>query len=74
MNVNLSYSQLEKPDWKGKRVFAVMTHEGSGLGSSERDLKNTCAGATIGKGLAISGGQASSSQNKVADWARKAIE
>jgi flavodoxin len=68
------FTQLEKLDWDGKRVFAVMTHEGSGLGSSERDLRNACAGATVGKGLSIPGGQASSSQKKVAEWARKAIE
>ena len=68
------FTQLEKLDWKGKKVFPVMTHEGSGLGSSERDLKNACTGATVGKGLSIGGGQASSSQKKVADWAKKAIE
>jgi len=68
------FTQLEKLDWKGKRVFPVMTHEGSGMGGSERDLKNTCAGATVCKGLAVSGGQASSSQKKVADWAKNAIQ
>ena len=68
------FTQLEKLDWTGKNVFAVMTHEGSGLGSSERDLKQICTGAKIGKGLAVSGGQASSSKKKVSDWATKAIE
>ena len=68
------FSQIEKLDWNGKKVFPVMTHEGSGLGSCERDLKEACAGAVIGKGLAISGGQASSSQKKVADWAAKAVQ
>ncbi len=68
------FSQIDKLDWTGKKVFAVMTHEGSGLGSSERDLKDECKGAVIGKGLSISGCQASSSQKKVSDWAKKAIE
>ena len=33
------FSQLEKLDWNGKKVMGLMTHEGSGLGASERDLK-----------------------------------
>ena len=68
------FTQLEALDWTGKSVFAVMTHEGSGLGSSERDLKAVCKGARIGEGLAVAGGQASSSQRKVADWARKTAQ
>ena len=67
------FTQLEKLDWTGKKVMAVMTHEGSGLGSCERDLKKTCAGATFGKGLAIHGADASKSENEVATWAKKVI-
>lgn len=67
------FSQLERLDWNGKNVFPVMTHEGSGLGSSERDLKRVCSGAKVGNGLAIPGGQAAASQKKVADWARKVV-
>ena len=39
------FTQLERLDWNGKKVIAVMTHEGSGLGSCERDLKKICTGA-----------------------------
>ena len=67
------FTQLEKLDWTGKKVMAVMTHEGSGLGSCERDLKKTCAGATFGKGLAIHGADASKSESEVAAWAKKMI-
>ncbi|MCR5539181.1 MAG: flavodoxin, partial [Lachnospiraceae bacterium] len=42
------FTQLEKLDWAGKKVMAVMTHEGSGLGSCERDLKRICEGASFG--------------------------
>ena len=31
--------------------MAVMTHEGSGLGSCERDLQKICRGAAFEKGL-----------------------
>ena len=68
------FSQLERLDWNGKRVFAVMTHEGSGMGSSERDLKNMCKGAVFGGSLAVGGGQAQSSEKRVSDWARSCLE
>ncbi len=68
------FSQLERLDWKGKKVFPVMTHEGSGLGSSEKDLREACIGAIVGKGLSIQGGQAFSSQKKVAEWAKEVTE
>ncbi len=67
------FSQLEKLDFAGKNVFALMTHEGSGLGSCERDLKKFCKGANIGKGLAIHGADASRSESSVASWAKKAM-
>ena len=67
------FTQLEKLDFTGKKVMAVMTHEGSGLASSERDLKKICAGAKFGKGLAIHGADASMSEATVAAWAKKVI-
>ena len=67
------FTQLEKLDWTGKKVMAVMTHEGSGLGSCERDLKRVCSGATFGRGLAVHGADASKSENTVADWAKKSV-
>ena len=68
------FTQLEKLDFSGKKVMAVMTHEGSGLASSERDLKKICTGATFGKGLAVHGADASKSESTVADWAEKEIK
>ena len=67
------FTQLERLDWKGKRVFALMTHEGSSLGHCERDLKKTCVGATIGKGLAVYGADAARSEGAVATWAKKCV-
>ena len=68
------FAQLEKLDWTGKRVFALMTHEGSGLGHCERDLKGVCKGASVGKGLAVPGGSASGSGKTVAAWAERCVE
>ena len=67
------FTQLERLDFTGKKVMAVMTHEGSGLGSCERDLKKICKGASFGKGLAVHGADAARSESTVAAWAKKSI-
>lgn len=67
------FTQLERLDFSGKKVMAVMTHEGSGLGSCERDLKKICKGASFGAGLAIHGAGAAKSEGKIAAWAKKSI-
>lgn len=64
------FTQLEKLEWGGKNVFAVMTHEGSGLGSCESDLKRICNGATIGKGVSVHGAEVSRAEHGVAAWAK----
>lgn len=67
------FTQLEKLDWTGKKVMAVMTHEGSGLGGSERDLKKICLGATFGKGFSVAGHDAANSEVQVAAWAKSQV-
>ena len=67
------FTQLEKLDWTGKKVMALMTHEGSGLAESERDLKKICKGAIFGKGLAVAGHDAANSQAQVAAWAKSQV-
>ena len=67
------FTQLERLDFTGKKVMAVMTHEGSGLGSCERDLKKICKGASFGSGLAVHGADAARSESTVAAWAKKVI-
>lgn len=67
------FTQLERLDFKGKKVLPVMTHEGSGMGSSERDLKRICKGAKIARGLAVQGTRAPQAEKTVADWALKNI-
>ena len=68
------FTQLEKLDFTGKKVMALMTHEGSGLGSSERDLRKICKGATFGNGIAVHGADAMKSEKAVSDWAKKNIK
>ena len=67
------FTQLEKLNGNGKRVMAVMTHEGSGLANCEGDLKKICRGASFGSGLAVHGADAPKSESTVADWAKKMV-
>lgn len=67
------FSQLERLDWIGKKVMAVMTHEGSGMANSERDLKRICQGAVFGPGLAVKGADVEKEQARVEAWAKSVI-
>lgn len=66
-------TQLEQLDLKGKKIYPVMTHEGSGLGSFPRTLKKSCKGAKIQKGLAIHGAEVESSADIITAWAKRHI-
>lgn len=67
------FTQLEALDFTGKKVFPLMTHEGSGLSGAPAALKKYCKGATVGKGLAIHGADASRSEKEVASWAMSQV-
>ena len=62
---------LENYDLKGKTVIPFCTHEGSREGRSFSDIRKAVPQATVAEGLAIRGGQASSSQKDVQAWLRK---
>jgi hypothetical protein len=63
------FTCLEGLDFTGKNVFACMTHEGSGMGNSEHDLKKILKGASFGKSLAVAGHSVAQSENKIQHWA-----
>lgn len=67
------FSQLERLDFGGKRVLPLMTHEGSGLGNAERDLRKICKGAAFGQGMAVHGADAAKAESAVAAWAKKNV-
>ena len=54
--------------------MTLMTHEGSGLGNSERDLRKICKGATFGSGIAVHGADAARAESAVAGWAKKNMD
>jgi flavodoxin len=62
------FTQLEKLDFTGKIIKPFCTHEGSGLGSSESDIKRICKEAKIMSGLAIQGCTVHGAKNKVENW------
>ena len=67
------FTVLDAFDWTGKKIVPFCTNEGSGLGSSERELKKICKGAEIASGLSIHGAEAAKSESKVASWAKKNV-
>ena len=64
---------LEHYDLAGKKIAPFCTNEGSGMGSSERQLKEICKGATVLAGLSVHGTEAAQSEAKVSAWAKKNI-
>ena len=64
---------LENFDFTGRTILPLCTNEGSGMGSSERDLKNLCKGATVKAGLSVHGAEAAESERKVTAWAKKSV-
>ena len=67
------YTFLEHFDLTGKKIVPFCTNEGSGLGSSERELKKICKGAAVTSGLSIHGAEAAQSEGKAAAWAKKNV-
>lgn len=59
---------LESYDFAGKTIVPFCTHEGSGMGSSERDIKRLCPKAIVEKGLVIRGSSALGAKDVVKKW------
>ena len=62
------FTFLEEYDFTGKTILPFCTHEGSGLGGSERDIRKLCPGATILPGLAIRGGSVKGAADTIKAW------
>ena len=63
---------LESAAFDGKTILPLCTHEGSGMGYSERDLKRLCPGADVAKGLAIPGSAVQRAEAEIGAWLKKA--
>lgn len=62
------FTFLEHFDFTGKTICPFCTHEGSGMGSSEADIRRLCPAAKLKKGLAIRGGSAGSAEPEIRRW------
>jgi flavodoxin len=65
------FTFLEEYDFSGKTIVPFCTHEGSGLGHSEKDIAKLCPKATLLKGLAVQGSRVSAAKKDVTDWLSK---
>lgn len=55
-------------DFTGKTILPFCTHEGSGMGGSERDIKRICLSAKVKNGLAIHGGSVKNAEGTIKYW------
>lgn len=62
------YTFLESFDFTGITIHPFCTHEGSGLSSTESDIKKTAKGSNVTKGLAINGSSVDTAREKVQGW------
>ncbi|KMZ54604.1 flavodoxin [Dorea sp. D27] len=62
------FTFLESADVSGKIIRPFCTHEGSGMGHSESDIKKACSTATVEKGLAIRGGNIKNADRDIEQW------
>ena len=62
------FTFLEEYDFSGKTIIPFCTHEGSGLGRSERDIAALCPKAKLLKGLAIRGSSVDRARGEVEAW------
>ncbi len=62
------FTFLEHFDFSGKTIFPFCTHEGSGMGHSESDIRRLCPNAEVKKGLALRGGSIHYSEPEIKRW------
>ncbi|MGM0213778.1 flavodoxin [Enterococcus sp. AZ109] len=61
-------SFLTDNDWTGKTIYPFCTHEGSGLGSSEQELRQLCPTAVVAVGLPIRGSRVDRADKAINNW------
>ena len=68
------FTFLEGYDFSGKTIVPFCTHEGSGMGRSERDIRKLCPNARLLKGLPLHGGSVQKAGDAIATWLRTSGE
>ncbi|MCI8554785.1 MAG: flavodoxin [Clostridiales bacterium] len=62
------FTFLEHFDFSGKTIRPFCTHEGSGMGNSEEDIRRLCPGATVEQGLSLHGSSVWRAGKEVERW------
>ena len=62
------FTFLNHYDFGNKTIMPLCTHEGSGMGRSEHDIKSICKNSDIEKGLAIQGLNANDCDAILKNW------
>ncbi|MCR3761659.1 flavodoxin [Clostridium felsineum] len=62
------FTFLEEYNFSGKTILPFCTHEGSGLGHSEKDIKKVCSNSDILSGLAIRGSSVNAAEKSIVSW------
>ena len=63
------FTFLESYDLAGKRICPFCTNEGSGMGHSEKDIKDLCPESKLERGLALRGGGVNHAGKEIENWA-----
>ena len=62
---------LEHFDFSCKTILPICTHEGSGMGHSEADIRKLCPDAKLGKGLAVTGSKVKAARPELERWLKR---
>jgi flavodoxin len=65
------FTFLEEYDFSKKTILPFCTHEGSGMGRSESEIKKLCPNANLLSGLPIKGSSVQGAEKAVSQWLEK---
>lgn len=65
------FSFLEAYEFASKTIIPFCTHEGSGMGHSESDIKKLCPDARMLRGIPIRGGSVQRAKSAIVEWLRR---
>jgi len=65
------FSFLEAYEFASKTIIPFCTHEGSGMGHSESDIKKLCPDARMLRGIPIRGGSVQRAESAIVEWLRR---
>jgi len=65
---------LEHFDWNGKHIIPFNTSEGSGAGTTGKQIKEICKGAEVENVYALTGSQVIRRKSEIQAWAKSVIK